>query len=71
MKSFEEKFEQFMEGLADLKWYWEEEDVQELYLMCMHIFDPDNPETVQYNAYLKDKKRKYLLQQLEELDNER
>lgn len=70
MKSFEEKFEQFMNGLADLKWYWEEDDVQELYLMCMHIFDPDNSETVEYNTYLKDKKRKELLRQLKELDNE-
>lgn len=68
--TFEEKFEKFMEGLADLKWYWEEDDVQELYLMCMHIFDPENPEVIEYNKYIKDKKRKELLRRLEELDNE-
>lgn len=70
MKTFEDKFDEFMDGLSELKWYWKEDDVQELYLMCMHIFEPNNPETVEYNKYKKDKKRQVLLQQLEELDRE-
>jgi hypothetical protein len=70
MKSFEYKFTEFMQGLDDLGWNWEESHVQELYLMCKYLFDPTNPDTVKYNKYIKEKKRNELLAQLRDLDDE-